>query len=92
MRISVQIHSWVNITTLFSFSLLSFLLCTSVAATSRGSPEPASGSKHDEKTKLYLPRLETPLAAEIRLSDSSYVPVDGRPVIDGQPVSSKLNF
>ena len=73
---------------LFSI-LLSFLLCTSVAATSRGSPEPASG---DEEMKLHLPHLEIPLVAEIRLADSSYVPVDGRPVIDGQPVSSKLNF
>ena len=79
---------------LFSFSLLSFLLCTSVAATSpRGSPEPVSDSKHEEEMELPFPHMETRLVDAIQLSGSSYKPVGpSRPVIGGQPVSSSLVF
>lgn len=77
---------------LFSI-LLSFLLCTSVAAASpRNSPEPAYDPRpHDDEMEPPFPHMEAPLVAAIQLSDSSYQPI-GRPVINGQPVSSKLSF
>ncbi|KAF8336059.1 hypothetical protein F5887DRAFT_1249955 [Amanita rubescens] len=67
---------------LFSFSLFSFLLCTSVAATSspRDTHEPASDSEYDENMKPPFPHLNIPLATDIRLSDSSYEPADRQPI------------